>query len=177
MLLCILSLTIGCGVVKQSARSPVATAASDTTNREAASDTETVTPSPMAAVSIASINEARASLMQAYRDWKGTPYRLGGGSQSGVDCSMFINIVFAEYFNIDLPTNTRTQLNVGAGVRRAAIKTGDLIFFRTGRKMLHVGVMLNKEEFLHASTSKGVTISQISQKYWASRYLAARRVL
>lgn len=90
---------------------------------------------------------------------------------------MFINIVFADYFNIDLPTNTRTQLSAGEGIRRTAVRSGDLIFFRTGRGTLHVGIMMDQEEFLHASTSEGVTISEISQKYWANRYLAARRVL
>lgn len=129
------------------------------------------------AMSVSTMNETKASLMQAYRDWKGTPYQLGGATQRGVDCSMFVNIVFEEYFDIGLPRNTRTQLNVGDGVRRSAIRTGDLVFFRTGRRTLHVGVVVNPDEFLHASTSEGVTISELDQQYWAQRYLAARRVL
>ncbi|MCW9707488.1 NlpC/P60 family protein [Fodinibius salsisoli] len=129
------------------------------------------------AMSVSTMNKTETSLMQAYRDWKGTPYRLGGGTQRGVDCSMFVNIVFEEYFDIGLPRNTRTQLNVGDGVRRSAIRTGDLVFFRTGRRTLHVGVVINQDEFLHASTSEGVTISELDQKYWSSRYLSARRVL
>jgi cell wall-associated NlpC family hydrolase len=128
-------------------------------------------------MSVSTMSATKASLMQAYREWKGTPYRLGGETQRGVDCSMFMNIVFEEYFDIGLPRNTRTQLNVGDGVRRSAIQTGDLIFFRTGRQTLHVGVAVNQDEFLHASTSNGVTISNLDQKYWSKRYLAARRVL
>lgn len=129
------------------------------------------------AMSVSSVDETKVSLMEAYRDWKGTPYRLGGATQRGVDCSMFVNIVFEDYFDIGLPRNTRTQLNVGDGVRRSAISTGDLVFFRTGRQTLHVGIMINQKEFLHASTSYGVTISKLGKKYWSNRYLAARRVM
>lgn len=132
--------------------------------------------SPMAA-SVSTIDGTRASLMQAYRDWKGTPYALGGASSSGVDCSSFVRIVFDRYFGIGLPPNTRTQLNAGSGIRRMALRTGDLVFFRTGRKTLHVGIITKGKDFLHASTSKGVMISNLSDYYWSSRYLAARRVI
>lgn len=128
-------------------------------------------------MSVSSLNEAKVSLIQAYRDWKGTPYVLGGASQNGVDCSKFVEIVFDEYFGINLPTNTRTQLNAGDGIRRAGIRTGDLVFFRTGRKSLHVGIAVNHGEFLHASTSNGVMISKLGNSYWRNRFLAARRVL
>lgn len=178
ILWCVAALSAGCGAVKQSARPPgtaAATGAGNATDTAAAAGAES--SRPPAAMSVSAVNSTRASLMQAYRDWKGTPYRWGGASESGVDCSMFINIVFADYFGMDLPTHTRTQLNAGEGVRRTAIRTGDLIFFRTGRKRLHVGIMLDREEFMHASTSQGVTISELSREYWANRYLAARRVL
>jgi cell wall-associated NlpC family hydrolase len=128
-------------------------------------------------MSVSSLNEAQATLMQAYRDWKGTPYQLGGASKKGVDCSMFVNIIFDQYLGIKLPHNTRSQLNAGKGIRRATIRTGDLVFFRTGRKTLHVGVMVNQGEFLHASTSDGVRISKFGKSYWRNRFLAARRVL
>lgn len=115
--------------------------------------------------------------MQAYRDWKGTPYLLGGESKSGVDCSRLVNIIFDDYFGIDLPANTREQLNVGNGIRRLSLRTGDLVFFRTGRRTLHVGIMVDRNEFLHASTSAGVMISELESSYWSNRYLAARRIL
>lgn len=129
------------------------------------------------AMAVSSLEEAKVSLMQAYRDWKGTPYVLGGGSQEGVDCSRFINIVLDDYFGIDVPTNTREQLNVGDKIRRPAVRTGDLVFFRTGRKTLHVGIAVNSGEFLHASTSNGVMISKLGKSYWRNRFLAARRIL
>lgn len=132
---------------------------------------------PPAAMSVSRVESAKSSLMQAYRDWKGTPYVLGGASKSGVDCSQLVNLIFDNYFGIDLPANTRSQLNVGMGIRRLSLRTGDLVFFRTGRRTLHVGIMVDGKEFLHASTSSGVMISELESSYWANRYLAARRVL
>lgn len=128
-------------------------------------------------MSVSNYNAIQASLEQAHRDWKGTPYVLGGASERGVDCSSFVRIVFDRYFGVDLPPNTRTQLNVGANIRRQALRTGDLVFFRTGRKTMHVGIIVEDREFLHASTSKGVMISSLDEHYWSSRYLAARRVM
>ncbi|MFO7848020.1 MAG: NlpC/P60 family protein [Balneolaceae bacterium] len=117
------------------------------------------------------------ALNQAHQDWKGTPYILGGSGISGVDCSSFTQIVFDEYFGFTLPRNTRQQLREGSSIRRNYIRPGDLIFFRTGRSLLHVGVAMEDGRFLHASVSSGVMISSIDQRYWASRYLATRRIL
>lgn len=119
----------------------------------------------------------KSSLMQAYRDWKGVPYLLGGASPDGVDCSSFTSIVLDEYFDVDIPVTTRKQLAQGKEVRRKSIQTGDLVFFRTGRSTLHVGILVNSTEFMHASTSSGVMISDIREPYWASKYLGARRVM
>lgn len=129
------------------------------------------------AFSVSKFDGMQVSLMQAYRDWKGTPYVLGGRSVSGVDCSSFVSIIFDDYFGIDLPMNTRRLLNRGDGVRRMAIRTGDLVFFQTGRRTLHVGIMVEDGEFLHASTSEGVTLSSIHDRYWSNRYLGARRIM
>lgn len=117
------------------------------------------------------------ALQQAYNDWQGTPYVLGGSGIGGVDCSSFMQILFDDYFGISLPRNTRQQLQEGSSVRRKFISAGDLIFFKTGRDLLHVGVALDGDRFLHASVSSGVMISNLNQRYWASRYLATRRVM
>lgn len=160
-------LFVGCGVVPRTGAPPASTTSGDNRN----------STSPPLAASVSSYSEARSTLMAAYREWKGTPYVLGGASANGVDCSSFVRIVYDNYFGIDLPSNTRTQLNAGEGIRRLSLQTGDLVFFRTGRKTLHVGIITEGKEFLHASTSKGVMISSLKEYYWSSRYLAARRVL
>lgn len=117
------------------------------------------------------------ALNQAHDNWKGTPYVLGGSGFGGVDCSSFTQVVFKDYFGIDLPRNTRQQLQKGTGVRRNYRRPGDLVFFKTGRNMLHVGILMKGDSFLHASVSSGVMISNLRQRYWASRYLGTRRVL
>jgi cell wall-associated NlpC family hydrolase len=119
----------------------------------------------------------RSRLDNAYNEWKGTRYMLGGTNRRGIDCSAFMQVVFADYLGVVLPRTTREQMNVGASVRRRNIKIGDVVFFKTGRDTYHVGVMINSEQFLHASTSNGVTISNLQNQYWVNTYLTTRRML
>lgn len=116
-------------------------------------------------------------LMQQYDRWEGTPYRLGGITQSGVDCSAFVQNVMRAAFNVQMPRTTREQINFGSSVNPRRMKTGDIVFFQTGRNTLHVGIMLNDGNFMHAGTSTGVTIAHLSESYWRQRFLRARRVL
>ncbi len=117
------------------------------------------------------------SLDVAFKDWKGVPYVLGGTGYGGVDCSSFMQIVFEDYFEIELPRNTRQQMKVGKSVKKNKIRLGDMVFFKTGRDTYHVGVMVNNEQFMHASTSSGVMISGLQERYWANSYLTTRRIL
>lgn len=116
-------------------------------------------------------------LMQQYDRWEGTPYRLGGITKSGVDCSAFVQQVMKAAFNVDLPRTTRQQINFGSSVNPRRMKTGDIVFFQTGRNTLHVGIMLNDGNFMHAGTSTGVTIAHLGENYWRQRFIRARRVL
>jgi hypothetical protein len=116
-------------------------------------------------------------LFSAHHHWRGTPYVLGGSSTRGVDCSAFTQIVYRDFFGLNLPRHTRDQLREGSGIRRNHIRPGDLIFFRTGKNTLHVGIAMQDGDFLHASVSSGVMISNVGEKYWASRYLGARRIM
>lgn len=178
-------LSVACGVVPRSSYPPSGSGVTErpagVSSRSGPEDdtisADETAENPPPSMKVSSLNEAKVSLMQAYHDWKGTPYVLGGASENGVDCSRFVNIVFDNYLGIELPTNTREQLNTGIKIRRHAIRTGDLVFFKTGRKTLHVGIAVNSGEFLHASTSNGVMISKLGKNYWRNRFLAARRVL
>lgn len=139
-------------------------------------------PAPTRMISIdgssnSGLDHVVEQLHGAHSDWKGTPYILGGSGVDGVDCSSFTQIVFRDFFEETLPRNTREQLQIGSGVRRNHIQPGDLIFFRTGRGVLHVGIAMEEGDFLHASVSSGVMISNLKQNYWAGRYLGARRIL
>lgn len=163
------ALMTSCGVSERTMR-PSSSPAEESSRPESSSD---LPP----AITVSKYKEVQVSLEQAYRDWQGTPYVLGGSSERGIDCSSFIQIIFDDYFGIDIPRNTKRQLYAGTGVRRRALATGDLVFFKTGRKTLHVGVIVEDDEFLHASTSQGVTTGSLDDRYWQSRYLAGRRVM
>ena len=116
-------------------------------------------------------------LRSAYDEWGGAPYLLGGSTKTGVDCSAFTKTVLKDYFDKEIPRHTRAQLQAGDPVRRNAVRPGDLIFFRTNRGVLHVGIAMDNGDFLHASLSSGVMISNVSERYWAQRFLGVRRIL
>ena len=119
-----------------------------------------------------------ANLSEHQQEWKGTRYRLGGTSKSGVDCSGFMQITFRDLFGIDLPRTTTEQANEGTRVSKSEIKTGDLVFFKTGRgpNGKHVGVYVKNGQFLHASTKGGVIYSDLDSPYWTKTFWQARRL-
>ncbi|MDV5170244.1 NlpC/P60 family protein [Photobacterium rosenbergii] len=117
------------------------------------------------------------SLDSVYRQWRGTPYRLGGTTKAGIDCSAFVQIGLAEVFQKKLPRTTGEQVRQGKWVAITELEEGDLVFFKTGRTLRHVGIYLGDSQFLHASTSQGVMISNLKNPYWRSTYWQARRVV
>lgn len=119
---------------------------------------------------------ARAALRAQHQEWAGTPYRFGGMSKAGVDCSGFVWKTFAHRFGLDLPRTTEGLVKVGYPVERSQLNAGDLVFFQTGFNKLHVGIYLEAGQFLHASASRGVTISGLSNPYWTSNYWHGRRI-
>lgn len=121
---------------------------------------------------------AISSLSEQQHEWKGTRYRLGGTSRSGIDCSGFMQVTFRDLFNIDLPRTTTEQANVGTKVAKSEIQTGDLIFFKTGRgpNGKHVGVYVKNGLFLHASTKGGVIYSDMNSPYWSKTFWQVRRL-
>ncbi|MDH5433582.1 MAG: NlpC/P60 family protein [Gammaproteobacteria bacterium] len=113
---------------------------------------------------------ARQKLLSQYSQWKGTPYKYGGLSKRGVDCSGFVQITFKNQFAKFLPRTTRQQANIGKRIPKSQLQAGDLVFFQTSYKVQHVGISLGNSEFLHASTSKGVMISNLDNAYWHNVY-------
>ncbi len=105
----------------------------------------------------------------------GVPYAFGGTTASGFDCSGFVQHVFA-LLGIGLPRTADAQFGVG----RPAVggpRPGDLVFFDTYGGVSHVGIYLGRGKFVHASSSHGVTVSRLSESYWAARYVGAKRLI
>ncbi len=126
--------------------------------------------------SMASASSA-TDLVSTAKNYIGTPYRYGGTSlTSGIDCSAYTQVVFKKNGK-SLPRTTGQQYQQGKAVSKSNLTTGDLVFFNTsGRGISHVGIYIGSSKFIHASTSKGVTISSINDKaYWKSRYVGAKR--
>lgn len=113
-------------------------------------------------------------LNQVYNQWVGTRYRLGGTTRRGIDCSAFMQETFSSAFDMSLPRTTSEQQSLGRRIKKNELKHGDLVFFRGNR---HVGVYIGNGQFMHASSSQGVTISSLEHHYWAKTYTQSRRIL
>ncbi|BDH46173.1 endopeptidase [Salmonella enterica subsp. enterica serovar Choleraesuis] len=120
---------------------------------------------------IAGLNEQLAS-------WHGTPYRYGGMSRRGVDCSGFVSLTFRDRFALQLPRDTRHQAKIGTEIDKDELLPGDLVFFKTGEgdSGLHVGIYDTDNNFIHASTSRGVMRSSLDNVYWSKKFWQARRI-
>ena len=117
-------------------------------------------------------------LLQKIDEWWGTPYQYGGSSKRGVDCSYFTLDVMNAIYNINLKRTAAEQYDQSEKIDWSDLKEGDLIFFKTdgSRSITHVGIYMTNNKFVHASTSQGVTISDLSQPYWQKRLYSLGRV-
>ncbi|MBL7095624.1 C40 family peptidase [candidate division KSB1 bacterium] len=116
--------------------------------------------------------------VQEYLGPPATPYRWGGASRSGIDCSGFVRNVYAQQ-GIYLPRVSRQQFLVG-GLVTGYLQYGDLVFFSkygSAYQVTHVGIYLGGDKFVHSSASRGVTISSLNKGYYRLRYKGAKRVL
>lgn len=121
-------------------------------------------------------NEVQNALLVHYSSWAGTRYRLGGTDIDGVDCSSFIQTLFRDKFKLQLPRSSREQMTVGERVDLSDLRSGDLLFFRTGSTRRHVGVYVGNNQFMHVSARAGVEIAKLISPYWQRHFITARRV-
>jgi cell wall-associated NlpC family hydrolase len=115
-------------------------------------------------------------IIDTAKSFIGVPYKFGGTTPKGFDCSGFVQYVFDKR-KITLPRSADTQYKVGKGITQKNLQQGDLVFFSTYEKgASHCGIYLGQDKFIHAS-SHGVMISRLDESYWKTRYLGARRVI
>lgn len=121
---------------------------------------------------------SKIDLMQEIMVWLGTPYRYGGTSSKGIDCSAFTQRVYRNVGRVKIPRTARTQINVAEKVEREDLEFGDLIFFHTRRRpyVSHVGIFLGDDLFAHASSRYGVTIGSLKSKYYSKRLIGGVRI-
>ncbi|WP_028561777.1 C40 family peptidase [Paenibacillus pinihumi] len=107
----------------------------------------------------------------------GTPYKWGGTTVEGFDCSGFILYIYNQ-FDVQLPRTSKTQAEAGTQLEKDELRSGDLVFFNIdGKGISHAGIYVGDGQFAHSSSSKGVTISKLSEPYYEKRYVTARRVI
>jgi cell wall-associated NlpC family hydrolase len=109
---------------------------------------------------------------------RGAPYRNGGIEPvAGFDCSGFVQYVYAQH-GVAMPREVREQFRVGKTVSKDQLEPGDLVFFSTVTPgASHVGIVIGGDQFVHAPSERGVVrVESLSQSYWASRYIGAKRV-
>nr|WP_102716131.1 C40 family peptidase [Paenibacillus castaneae] len=113
-------------------------------------------------------------------DVMGSPYKSGGTTSKGFDCSGFTSYVF-EKMGIELPRTSAAQAKSGTKVAKDELVPGDLVFFDTvgsnNSTVSHVGIYIGDGKFAHSSSSRGVVTDKLSSSYYESRYVTARRVM
>lgn len=125
----------------------------------------------------------RQNLKQVVSGWIGTKYVYGGGSKVGTDCSGFtIGVLTDPLISVprsELPRSARHQALVGTEITRSNIREGDLVFFSASKnqtKITHVGLAMGGGQFSHASSSRGVVIQGLSERWWLDRFVTSRRI-
>lgn len=112
-------------------------------------------------------------------NWMGVPYRGGGTTKRGVDCSGLTSAIYKKVYRKNLERNSEDQRKKDCRkVKKSKLREGDLVFFHNGRKKkraTHVGIYLKDKKFIHASTSQGVIISHLDEAYWDKHWLNGGR--
>lgn len=112
-------------------------------------------------------------------EWIGTPYRAGGDSKRGTDCSGLVSQLYKKVYHTRLSRSTDGQLKESSKISRRNLREGDLVFFTSRasrKKVAHVGIYLKDGKFIHASTSQGVIVSNLREKYYTQHWLCGGRI-
>lgn len=120
-----------------------------------------------------------AALYRCAKEWLGVPYKYGGQSKRGADCSGFVCQVFSKVYGVQLQRNSRKIYFFDCDeIQSSKLREADLVFFATGKsqQINHVGIYLKQNKFVHATSSRGVIVSDMSERYWSNALVACGRV-
>ncbi|HEY6504662.1 MAG TPA: C40 family peptidase [Chitinophagaceae bacterium] len=115
-------------------------------------------------------------LLKAADQWYGTRYKMGGTTKSGIDCSAFVQAVYLSAFGMMVPRTAFEQFKASNRISAVEMKEGDLVFFNTTGGVSHVGIYLRNNKFIHASSARGVTVSDLFDPYYLKRFLGVGRL-
>lgn len=122
----------------------------------------------------------RSRLLKVVDSYLGVPYKWGGTTRQGMDCSAFTRAIVRETYGVELPRTSKQMYQLGYQVLdRSGLHPGDLVFFKdtyAGPGVSHVGIYIGDGRFAHASSSKGGTITALDAPYFRTRYAGARRI-
>lgn len=131
-------------------------------------------------ISTANLSSKRKAIVREAQSWMGTPYKYAESTKhKGADCSGLVLSVYLETTGIKLPRNSAQQKEFCKSLKEKDVLPGDLVFFATGKdpsRVSHVGIMLNDEDFIHMSTSKGAVISKTTTPYYTRTFMGYGRV-
>lgn len=116
------------------------------------------------------------TLFTEIEKWWGTRYRYGGATEQGIDCSAYTSTLIHQVYDLVIARTSHDQYDECIKLDKEDIQQGDLVFFKTRRGISHVGLYLGNGYFTHASTSIGVTISNLSETYWSHKYIGCGRI-
>jgi len=121
-----------------------------------------------------------ADVIRAAEEWLGVPYKYSGNSRAGTDCSGLTCMAYEKGAGLKLPRSSREQADFSRRIKRNDLRPGDLVFFvsrRGGSRINHVAIYIGDNKIIHATSSRGVSVSDLDDKYWSSHYYCCGRVL
>jgi lipoprotein Spr len=117
-------------------------------------------------------SEINKNFQKLVNDWLGSPYKYGGCTKEGTDCSGMVYTFYKEVYQIELPRSSEEIYKKARKIDENQVKPGDLVFFAIKNKQVsHVGMYLSERKFIHSSTSKGVIVSSLNELYYKERFI------